>query len=57
MIIQGDLAGLPPDSTKYQVVVRSDSLQDGLPLYLRTRYAFHAKPAIAPDLFREELVS
>jgi hypothetical protein len=56
MIIQGDLSGLPPDSTKYQVVVRSESLQDGLPFYLKTRYAFHAKPSDPPSSLREELV-
>jgi len=56
MIIQGDLAQLPPDSTKYQVVVRSESLNDGLPMYLKTRYAFHARPSATPDSFREELV-
>lgn len=56
MIIQGDLAQLPADSTKYQVIVRSESLNDGLPLYLKTRYAFHSKPSNNPDSFREELV-
>lgn len=56
MIIQGDLASLPSNSTKYQVVVRSESLEDGLPLYLRTRYAFHAKPLGHDTPFREELV-
>ena len=45
MIIQGDLSVLPHDSTKYQVVVRSECLQDGLPIYLKTRYAFHARPS------------
>ena len=56
MIIQGDLAKLPPDCTKYQVIVRAELLEDGLPLYLRTRYAFHARPSDAPESFREELV-
>jgi hypothetical protein len=56
MIIQGDIAALPADSTKYQVIVRSESLSDGLPLYLKTRYAFHARPADTSDSFREELV-
>ncbi len=56
MIIQGDLATLPPDSTKYQVIVRSESLNDGLPLYLKTKYAFHARPSGARDAIREELV-
>jgi hypothetical protein len=56
MIIQGDVAALPADSTKYQVIVRSEFLNDGLPLYLRTRYAFHARPSDTSDSFREELV-
>ena len=56
MIMQGDIARLPPDSTKYQVIVRSECLDDGLPLYLRTRYVFHAKPSDTVDSFREELV-
>jgi hypothetical protein len=56
MVIQGDLASLPPDSTKYQVIVRAESLNDGLPLYLKTRYVFHARPSDASDSFREELV-
>jgi hypothetical protein len=30
MIMQGDLAGLTPDSTKYQVVVREEDLTSGL---------------------------
>lgn len=56
MIIQGDLAGLPPDSTKYQVIVRADEIGKGLPLYLRTRYAFHAPNTGSSNAFREELV-
>jgi hypothetical protein len=56
MIIQGDLTALPPDSTKYQVVVRCETLADGLPWYLKTRYAFHTRPSDSPDSFREELV-
>ncbi len=56
MIIQGDIAGLPPDSTKYQVVVRAPELEKGLPTYLRTRYAFHAPGPVQDPAFREELV-
>jgi len=56
MIIQGDLANLPPDSTKYQVIVRSEAIDEGLPIYLKTRYAFHAPPSDAPQSFREELL-
>ena len=56
MIIQGDLARLPSDSTKYQVIVRSESLDNGLPLFLQTRYVFHCKPSQSQDSFREDLV-
>ncbi len=56
MIIQGDISALPPDSTKYQVVVRADDLDKGLPMYLRTRYAFHAPTSKEDQEFREELV-
>jgi hypothetical protein len=56
MIIQGDVAKLPPDSTKYQVVVRTEKIDDGLPLYLKTKYVFHAPPSDEGNSFREELV-
>ncbi|WP_211468298.1 toll/interleukin-1 receptor domain-containing protein [Collimonas silvisoli] len=56
MIIQGDISCLPADSIKYQVVVREENLGDGLPMYLKTRYVFHARPSDNSQLFREELV-
>jgi SEFIR domain len=56
MIIQGDIANLPPDSTKYQVIVREEDLPKGLPVYLRTRYAFHARPSDTSQSFRGDLV-
>jgi hypothetical protein len=56
MIIQGDVAGLPPDSTKYQVIVRTDKIQDGMPLYLRTKYAFHAPLSDKENSFQYELL-
>lgn len=56
MIIQGDVATLPPDSTKYQVIVRSEDFSAGLPVYLKTKYAFHARPSDKTNFFREELV-
>jgi hypothetical protein len=56
MIIQGDLAQLPPENTKYQIVVRSEALDDGLPIYLKTKYVFHCKPSDSENSFREELV-
>ncbi len=57
MIIQGDLAGLPPESTKYQVIVRSDDISKGLPMYLQTKYAFHAPGTDDKQSFRRELMS
>lgn len=56
MIIQGDVANLPPDSTKYQVIVRSEDIQKGMPLYLKTKYAFHAKPSDKVNSFQDELL-
>ncbi len=56
MIIQGDLANLSPESTKYQVIVREENLAEGLPAYLRTKYAFHAQPSDTTLSFREDLV-
>lgn len=56
MIIQGDIANLPHDSTKYQVVVREETLDAGLPLYLKTRFAFHAPPSADVRAFQLELV-
>jgi SEFIR domain len=56
MVIQGDVANLPPDSTKYQVIVRAEDLSKGLPIYLKTKYAFHARPSDLSQSFRQELV-
>ena len=56
MIIQGDVANLPPDSTKYQVIVRTEDIHTGMPLYLRTKYAFHARPSDKENSFQEELL-
>ncbi len=41
MIIQGDMSKLPPDSTKYLTIVKSDDLNEGLPMYLKTKYVIH----------------
>jgi hypothetical protein len=56
MIIQGDVANLPPESTKYQVIVREEEMSKGLPMYLRTRYGFLAPPSDNTQSFRQELV-
>lgn len=41
MIVQGDIAQQPPDSTKYVVIVRSAKVNDGLPRYLKTKFVIH----------------
>ncbi|HWO21542.1 MAG TPA: TIR domain-containing protein [Kofleriaceae bacterium] len=41
MIVQGDIYALPPDSTKYVVIVRSPSVAAGLPLYLKSKFVLH----------------
>lgn len=56
MIIQGDIAALPPDSTKYQVVVRTEDIGEGLPLYLKTKFAYHARRSDSTQSFRDDLV-
>jgi hypothetical protein len=56
MIIQGDIASLPPDSTKYQVIVRAEDINESLPIYLKTKFVYHARPSDATNSFREELV-
>jgi hypothetical protein len=56
MIIQGDMANIPPDSTKYQVIVRTEDIQKGIPLYLKTKYAYHARPTDNENTFQNELL-
>ena len=41
MIVQGDIYSLPPDSTKYIVIVRSPTVEAGLPTYLRNKFVLH----------------
>lgn len=41
MIVQGDIASQPPDSTKYLVIVRSKDIESGLPRYLKTKFVIH----------------
>lgn len=56
MIIQGDIAYSPPNSTKYQIVVREEEFARGIPDYLRTKYAFHAPPSDPDQTFKGELL-
>jgi hypothetical protein len=41
MIVQGDMARQPPESTKYLVIVRDNDVEHGLPKYLRTKFVIH----------------
>ena len=41
MIVQGDIYTLPPDSTKYVVIVRSPTVAAGLPIYLKNKFVLH----------------
>lgn len=56
MIIQGDIANLPPDSTKYQIIIRTEDIKKGIPLYLSTKYVFHAPPSNKENSFQSELL-
>jgi TIR domain len=41
MIVQGDMASLPAESTKYVVIVPSEKIDNGLPRYLKTKFVIH----------------
>ncbi len=41
MIVQGDMANLPPTSTKYLVIVREENFEIGCPMYLKTKFSIH----------------
>lgn len=56
MVIQGDLSRLPPEQTKYVVVVREEDLEKGLPAYLRTKYVLHAPPSGRAADLRQKLL-
>jgi TIR domain len=56
MIVQGDMAQQPPDSNKYLVVVRSMSLDNGLPRYLKTKFVIHWPTAEADERNRQTLL-
>ncbi|MGA7194032.1 MAG: toll/interleukin-1 receptor domain-containing protein [Anaerolineales bacterium] len=49
MVIQGDLANLPPDSAKYVAIVRTEQFEDGIPFYLKTKFSFHWPSSISND--------
>jgi hypothetical protein len=56
MLIQGDMYRLPHDARKYVAVVRSKSVDEGLPMYLGSKFVLHwPGDAINPNL-REKLL-
>jgi hypothetical protein len=55
MIVQGDMAQQPPDSTKYIVIVRSAEVEDGLPRYLKTKFVIHW-PDNASDTKKKDIL-
>jgi hypothetical protein len=56
MIIQGDMAKLPLSSTKYLVIVRSQEIDKGLPMYLKTKFVIHWSSTIEHRSNRELLL-
>jgi hypothetical protein len=57
MIVQGDMSKQPPHSTKYLVIVRSETLDDGLPIYLKTKFVIHWPGPITDELNRRTLLT
>lgn len=56
MIIQGDIARLPPEATKYLVIVKNPTVDEGLPRYLRTKFVIHWPDASADHKNRDLLL-
>ena len=57
MIIQGDMARQPADSKKYIVIVTSDNLDEGLPIYLKSKYVIHWNGNDKEKINRQRLLS
>jgi len=57
MIIQGDMARQPPDSTKFLVIVTSNNLEEGLPIYLKSKYVIHWTGKDKEKINRQRLLS
>jgi SEFIR domain len=56
MLIQGEMSNLPPESTKYLVIVRENSFSSGVPRYLKTKFSMHW-PSDADDArLRDDLL-
>lgn len=56
MLIQGDMYRLPPESRKYIAVVRSAEVDNGLPMYLRSKFVVHWPGDVNDTVLREKLL-
>jgi hypothetical protein len=56
MVIQGDMAKLPPSSTKYLVIVHSKGIDAGLPQYLKTKFVIHWSESVEDPRNRDLLL-
>ena len=56
MLIQGDMSNLPPNSTKYLVIVREDKFDKGVPRYLKTRFCIHWESNSDEGNLKDELL-
>ena len=56
MIIQGDMSRLTVTNNKYLVIVRSENIDAGLPLYLKTKYCLHCSEPLLEDDFKTKIL-
>ncbi|MDI9312183.1 MAG: TIR domain-containing protein [Limnohabitans sp.] len=57
MIIQGDMSKLPADSTKYLTIVKSENIDTGLPIYLKSKYVIHWTSSTKEIVHRQRLLN
>ena len=55
-IIQGDMLSLPPDNTKYVVIVRGEKFKSSIPRYLMAKYSIHWPPNGPSEEKHEEIL-
>lgn len=57
MIIQGDMSRLPPESTKYLTIVKAENIDEGLPIYLKSKYVIHWSSKTKEIVNRQRLLN
>jgi TIR domain len=57
MIIQGDMSRLPPESTKYLTIVKAENIDEGLPIYLKSKYVIHWSSKTKEIVNRQRLIN